>query len=162
MNAGIPGKDISQILESVTVMGPSGRIKDLPRKQIKFAYRSFGLSRYIILSACLSLKKSGPKEIRSRIEAIMRRRRRAQDYTHPSCGCVFRNPGGESAGRLIDLCGLKGKRIGGAGFSRRHANFILNLGQASASDILRLMNLAKREVKRKFNLTLKPEVKIWK
>ncbi len=75
---------------------------------------------------------------------------------------MFKNPRGKSAGRLIDECGLKGKRIGGAVISQKHANFILNTGNAKARDVLRLMALAKRAVKKKFDITLEPEIKIWK
>ena len=74
---------------------------------------------------------------------------------------IFKNPQGDSAGRLIDLCGFKGKRVGRALVSLRHANFILNLGDASAKDIFKLMDLIKKEVRNKFSITLEPEIKIW-
>jgi UDP-N-acetylmuramate dehydrogenase len=88
-------------------------------------------------------------------------RRERQDATFVNAGCIFKNPAGESAGRLIDLCGLKGKRIGDAYISKKHANFILNKGHARARDVLQLMRLVKKRVKDKFNINLEPEIKIW-
>jgi UDP-N-acetylmuramate dehydrogenase len=74
---------------------------------------------------------------------------------------VFKNPPGDSAGRLIDACGLKGKTIGGVAISTRHANFLINIGKAKFSDVLRLMGLIKKTVRQKFNVGLEPEIKIW-
>jgi UDP-N-acetylmuramate dehydrogenase len=88
-------------------------------------------------------------------------RKENQDYLGASAGCIFKNPRHTSAGRLIDLCGLKGKRVGCARVSLKHANFIINEGGAKAADVLRLMNIIKKEVKNKFKLSLKPEIKIW-
>ena len=85
---------------------------------------------------------------------------KTQELGQPSAGCVFKNHNGTSSGRLIDLCGLKGRRIGGAAVSEKHANFILNMGKASSSDILALMNIIQKEVKNKFNLELEPEIQL--
>jgi len=163
MNAGI-AKDncsIQKLVEKVTVMDYNGNIKVLNKKDLKFGYRESGLSKYIILSALLRLNRKSKKQIGDAIKAYLEYRRLTQDLSKPSAGCVFRNPQGNSAGRLIDLCGLKGKKIGGAGVSRKHANFIVNLGNGSASDVLKLAVFIRKKVKNKFNINLTPEIKIW-
>lgn len=161
MNAGIPGSSIGDLVKDVTVMGRQGNIKTLKRRDIKFSYRHSSLSDYIILSAHLKLNSKDKKEIRRNIKGYLNYRGIRQDLSRPSAGCIFRNPRGLSVGRLIDLCGLKGKRMGNAFISLRHANFILNKGKAKAKDVLGLMDLIKKKVKNKFNLKLEPEIKIW-
>ncbi|MCM8796169.1 MAG: UDP-N-acetylmuramate dehydrogenase [Candidatus Omnitrophica bacterium] len=161
MNAGIPDKTIADRIENVTVMDYNGRIKTLAKKEIKFTYRSSNLSKYIILSATLKLSKD-KNSVKEKIKYYLKKRYLTQDLMYPSAGCIFKNPPGESAGRLIDLCGLKGKRIHDACISKRHANFILNLGKARAKDVLRLIRLVKKKVKKKFHINLEPEIKIWK
>jgi len=142
-------------------MDYNGNIKTLNKKDIRFGYRKSSLSKFIILSACIRLVKKNKKEIQDNINEYLEYRRNTQAVSLPNAGCIFKNPPGKSAGRLIDLCGLKGRRIGSASVSVRHANFILNQGNAKASDILKLMRLIKAEVKRKFNVTLEPEIRIW-
>lgn len=161
MNAGAWEKSIAGLVEKVKVMDYRGNIKVLNKKQIKFGYRSSGLGKYIVLGVSLKLAKKNKKEINDRIKEYFRRRLSQQDNTLPNAGCIFKNPAGESAGRLIDLCGLKGKKTGGALISRRHANFILNQGDASAHDVLRLMDIARKRVSKEFSFTLQPEIKIW-
>jgi len=161
MNAGVRGEDIADLVEDVRVMDYNGNIKILNKSDIKFGYRKSDLAKYIILSATLNLVKCDKKKVKARITKYLAYRRDTQDLSLPSAGCVFKNPKGHSAGRLIDLCGLKGKRVGNACISFKHANFIVNLGNARAKDVLKLMALAKREVRRKFNIDLEPEIKIW-
>jgi len=162
MNAGVREKYIADLVEDVRVMDYDGNIKILKKSDIKFGYRSSDLSKYIVLNATFNLVKSSKKEVKARIAKYLTYRRDTQDLSLPSAGCVFKNPKGNSAGRLIDLCGLKGKRIGDACISFKHANFIVNIGNARAKDVLKLMSLIRREVKNKFNINLKPEIKIWK
>lgn len=164
MNAGQAGygKSIADLVESVTVIDRNGKIKRLEKNRIKFGYRASSLSKYIIINARLKLTSGRPVEIASRINKYIALRRSTQDYSGPSCGCIFKNPAGRPAGKLIDLCGLKGKSVGDAAVSFRHANFIINKGKAKAQDVLRLMDIINREVKKKFNINLKPEVIIWK
>lgn len=162
MNAGLPKENISDLVESVTVMDYNGKIKILPRSKIKFAYRNSDLSRYIILKAILKLTRQDKAQIKKDICKNMQHRKRTQDLAHPSAGCIFKNPGNESAGRLIDLCGLKGRKIGGAVISDIHANFIINKINAKAQDVSRLISLIKRRVQAEFNIRLEPEIKIWK
>jgi len=163
MNAGTghPKKNLSDLVVNVLVMDYNGKVSLLKKSDIKFAYRSSNLKKYIVLSACLKLEKKKKSEIGKRIKEYLGYRVSRQDYKTPSAGCVFKNPKGDSAGRLIELCGLKGKRIGGARISPRHANFIINTKNARAEEVLRLMGLAKKAVEKKFKLKLIPEIEIW-
>ena len=161
MNAGAWGRNISDMVEDIKVMDYGGNIKTLTKKQIRFGYRRSGLAKYIILSVHLKLVKKNKKEINGSIKRYLEYRRNTQDTSLPNAGCIFKNPRLKSAGRLIDLCGLKGKKIGGALVSRRHANFILNQGNAKAEDVLKLMDLIKKRVRSRFRVALQPEIKIW-
>jgi len=161
MNAGAWGRNIGDLVEEAKVMDYNGNIKTLRNNKIKFKYRNSSLAKYIILSARLKLKKKKRETIRENISQNIRRRRDSQDARYPNAGCIFKNPKKDSAGRLIDLCGLKGKRVGDAFISDRHANFIMNRGNAKTADVLRLMDLVRKKVKNKFRITLKPEIKIW-
>ena len=162
MNAGAWGKDIGALVEEVQVMDHNGKIKALGKNKINFSYRNSDLQKFIILGARLMLFKGQKKEISKKIKKYLENKSNSQDNSYPNAGCVFRNPDGDSAGRLIDLCGLKGKRIGGACVSQKHANFILNKDGACAKDVLRLMALIRKKVSDRFNVNLKPELKIWK
>lgn len=162
MNAGAWGSNIGKKLRDVTVMDYHGTVNTLKRSEIKFHYRSCSLENSIILSVRFSLRKDNPSAIARRIAGYRKARKASQDLSAPSAGCVFKNPDGESAGRLIDLCGLKGKKIGGALVSSKHANFIINKKNASAGDVISLMGLLKESVQDKFKINLEPEIKIWK
>jgi UDP-N-acetylmuramate dehydrogenase len=155
-------KSIGDLVKDVTVIDYNGKIRTFKKKEIGFGYRTSSLSKYIILSTCLRLTKENKEGVSQRIKEYMDYRENTQDCSRPSAGCVFKNPQGYSAGRLIDLCGLKGKRIGDACVSLKHANFILNLQDCRAADVLKLMDLIKDKVKERFNITLEPEIKIWK
>lgn len=161
MNAGAHGENISDTLFYVKVMDKKGAVKLLGRKEAKFGYRSSGLTRYVIIGAAFKLARKPRKSISKKVKQYLAYRKLTQDYTHPSAGCIFKNPRGYSAGKLIDLCGLKGKTIGGARVSRKHANFILNANKAKAHDVLRLISFVKRQVEKKFRISLIPEIKIW-
>jgi UDP-N-acetylmuramate dehydrogenase len=163
MNAGQAkeGHSISDLVEEVTVIDYNGKIKKISKKDIKFGYRNSDLNRYIVLSARLKLVKKNQKEIRHKMHKYIVYRQASQDCAGASAGCIFQNLPGASAGRLIDLCGLKGKRVGGACVSLKHANFIVNKGGAKARDVLKLISIIKKEVKNKFKVSLKPEIKIW-
>ena len=161
MNAGAGDRSFGDLVKEVKVMDYNGIIKVLRKKDIKFTYRKSSLARYIILSAALELTKGNKEKINKEIKKFLEYRRNSQDKTLPNAGCIFKNPKGESTGRLIDLCGLKGKSIGDACVSRIHANFILNKGNAKAGDVLKLMDLIRKKVKSRFNINLQPEIKIW-
>jgi UDP-N-acetylmuramate dehydrogenase len=162
MNAGIPGHNIGDAVLDVAVMDYYGKVKSLKKKDIDFVYRRSGLGKYIVIGARFKLSPDKKSNIQKRIKNILQQRRMRQDYSHHSAGCVFKNPKRLSAGKLIDDCGLKGTRIGGASICDKHANFILNKGNARAADVLKLMALIKNKVKAKFNIKLEPEIKIWR
>ena len=161
MNAGAWGKEIADCLEEVSVMDYNGKVIKLKRDKIKFVYRSSGLEGYIILGAKFRLSKSALDKIKNRIDGYLKERRKTQGFVFPNAGSIFKNPPDNTAGRLIDLCGLKGSSAGGAIISEKHANFILNRNNAKASDVLKLMKLAKIKVKHNFNINLEPEIEIW-
>jgi UDP-N-acetylmuramate dehydrogenase len=161
MNAGCWGKSIGDLVKEVKVEDPSGKIKIIKGKGLKFGYRKSNLEGYIILAAVLRLKKSSKREIIDKIRGYISKRRNSQDLTFSNAGCIFKNPKSLPAGRLIELCGLKGRSLGGAIISDKHANFILNKNNARAKDVLGLMRLARAKVKKKFNVNLNPEIKIW-
>jgi UDP-N-acetylmuramate dehydrogenase len=158
---GKAGEWIGDAVESVRVMDCRGCIRTLKKKQIRFGYRCSGLGKYIVLETCLRLHKDQPQKIRQRIRQAFAVRKRTQGISLPNAGCVFKNPASEPAGKLIEMCGLKGRRLGGACVSSRHANFIVNTGSARSRDVRRLMALVKKKVQEKFDVCLKPELKIW-
>jgi len=162
MNAGAWGRSIGELIENAAVVDFRGKVKILRKRDIKFGYRNSGLGKYIILSTRLRLDKKNKGKIVQNLNKYLRARGSSQDTAFPNAGCVFKNPTRESAGKLIDLCGLKGRKIGGAFISGKHANFILNKENARAQDILNLMKLMKAAVKDKFKVNLKPEIKIWR
>ncbi|MFH1338329.1 MAG: UDP-N-acetylmuramate dehydrogenase [Candidatus Omnitrophota bacterium] len=165
MNAGGIGDSVFD----VSVMGHNGRIKILGNKDIRFGYRSSNLGRYIILGARLKLVKRSKRAIGKSINEYLAYRRRTQDLSFPSAGCVFKNPDSErmarrvkpSAAYFIERCGLKGLSFGEAAVSDKHANFIVNKGKAGFSDIRRLMRHVAGQVRKRFNVILEPEIKIW-
>jgi len=164
MNAGKSheSRGIGGLVIYVEVLDNCGNLKRLKRNDLKFGYRSSNLGKFIILSAGLKLKKEKRQDISGKLKDYMDFRRISQDYSLPSAGCVFKNPPSQPAGKLIDLCGLKGKKIGGASVSKKHANFIVNCGNAKSAEVLRLMRLVKNSVKRKFKVGLEPEIRIWR
>jgi len=157
-NAGAFGQEISDSLLKATVLR-GGKIIELKNKEIKFAYRQsiFKKNKDIILNVVLGLKKGNKQENKKIVEDILQRRKKVHPF-QPSAGCVFKNPKPKGAGLLIDQCGLKGKQIGGAKISEKHANFIINTGQAKARDVKNLIELIKKQVKNKFNIELKEEI----
>ncbi|MEW6171301.1 MAG: UDP-N-acetylmuramate dehydrogenase [Candidatus Omnitrophota bacterium] len=160
MNAGTKDKSISDIIKEVKIMDPKGNIKTLRKKDIKFGYRKSNLSKFIVISIKIYVTNADKDDIRNRLDEFLEMRKRTQDLSFRSAGCIFKNPRKEAAGKLIDLCGLKGKCFGDAEISRRHANFIINRGKAKAKDVLRLIKVSQEKVKNNFNIDLIPEVKI--
>ncbi len=165
MNCGVSSPDgarnIGDIVEEATVMGYNGVTAVIRREEMAFGYRSSSLSRAVIIAACFRLRKSSPEKAMARVREWIERRK-GQEYGFPSAGCVFRNPPGASAGKLIDECGLKGRRVGGALVSVKHANFIVNAGGARCSEILALMRIVRKEVERRRGIRLRPEIKLWR
>ncbi|MCM8791609.1 MAG: UDP-N-acetylmuramate dehydrogenase [Candidatus Omnitrophica bacterium] len=161
MNAGGRWGCIGERVKEVKVMDYNGNIKKIKSQDLRFSYRYSNLRRFIILEVLLKLVKADKEEILKKINYFLRYRKLTQDLSYPSAGCIFKNPKGLSAGELIELCGLKGKTIGDARVSLRHANFIINQGNASAKDVLSLIDYIRDKVKKKFNLDLELEIEIW-
>ncbi|MCM8763115.1 MAG: UDP-N-acetylmuramate dehydrogenase [Candidatus Omnitrophica bacterium] len=161
MNAGVKDAWIGECVKEVKILDNHLRIRTLKSNQLRFNYRKSNLEKYIVLGVKLGLKKRPKREIMQRIKNFLKYKKLTQDMSGFSAGCIFKNPRGESAGRLIDLCGLKGKRIGDASVSFKHANFIINRGRAKAKDVLSLMNYIRKRVREKFHIDLEPEIKIW-
>ncbi len=161
MNAGSRDVWIDSITESVTVFRPGGGgLQRLRASDIEWDYRRSDLpSRGVIVETTLHLSQGDRDRIRLAMEAGLARRKRSQPLSMPSAGSVFVNPPNDSAGRLIEAVGLKGERVGGAAFSEVHANFIVNLGGATASDIVALMLIAQERVRDAHGVELTPEIK---
>jgi UDP-N-acetylmuramate dehydrogenase len=161
MNAGSGGEEIKALIRKLKVLTRSGVVERRDSSSLAFQYRALELYRgEIILYAGLTLKFDKPASISKRVTSNMNRRNERFPLDMPSAGSTFKNPDGDHAGRLIDAAGLKGRRIGGAMISPKHANFIVNAGRASASDIVALMDLARTKVHDMFNIQLVPEIKI--
>ena len=157
MNAGAYKSDMGYIVKEVKVIDPNLEIKTFNNKDMNFHYRTSYLKEnpgYICIEAKIELKEGNVEEILTLIEDRRKRRIESQPLEYPSAGSVFRNPENDFAGRLIEECNLKGKVIGGAMISDKHANFIINHNNGTAKDIISLIDLAKLEVKRKFNVDL--------
>ena len=165
-NAGAYNSDIFDNLVSIKVLTKDLNIKELAKEEVKFSYRYTNLSEnyLVVLEGTFALKDGNKEKSLEIINDRCQRRKVTQPLEYPSAGSVFRNPDNDHAGRLIEDCGLKGKKIGGAMVSFKHANFIINDGSATAKDIKELINFIKKEVKEKFGVDLVLEQKIieWK
>lgn len=160
MNAGAYKSDMGYIVKEVKVLTPTLEIKTLSNKEMDFHYRTSFLQAhpgYICLEATIKLVKGSRDLILEVISDRKRRRIESQPLEFPSAGSVFRNPEGDYAGRLIEEIGYKGKRIGDAKVSDKHANFIINVGKAKGNDIKKLILDIQSEVKKKYNIELKIE-----
>jgi len=160
MNAGAYKSDMGYIVRSVRVLTPDFRIINMSNKEMGFRYRSSFLNRhsgYICLGATITLKYGKRESIEEVIKDRRDRRLESQPLEYPSAGSVFRNPEGMFAGKLIEDLGYKGLMKGDAGVSNKHANFVVNYGNANAQDIKDLIDFLKEEVKDKCSIELKVE-----
>ncbi len=160
MNAGAYKSDMGYVTTKVKVLTPDYKIEYINNKDMQFHYRTSFLKEnkdYICLGAVITLKKGDSKAIMDVITERKKRRVETQPLEYPSAGSVFRNPEGDFAGRLIEEIGYKGKCIGGAKISEKHANFIINNGNATGEEIKELINDVKMQVKNKYNIDLKVE-----
>ena len=163
MNAGCYGGETWQIVESVTTVDRQGRLRERTPAHYKIAYRQVGLrdgSEEWFLAARFRLPRGDAEKSRAVIRRLLEQRIAAQPLGQPNAGSVFRNPPGDHAARLIEACGLKGRVNGGAMISDKHANFIVNRGNATAADIEGLIELAAQTVHEKFSVVLEREVRI--
>ncbi|MGH0028501.1 MAG: UDP-N-acetylmuramate dehydrogenase [Myxococcota bacterium] len=163
MNAGIPDREMADVVVEIEVMSPTGRhVQHLSKSDLEFRYRSLrGLAPgSVVVSALFRIEPADPDAVQARVSAYLARRSATQPLSVPSCGSVFKNPPGDHAGRLIEASGLKGHQIGGAQISPVHANFIANVGGASAADVLALIHEAQSRVKQSQGRSLEREVRI--
>lgn len=163
MNAGAYGIEISQFVRSVELYrAESGRIETLPPEAIGFHYRHSSFApEDILIGTELELTAKPYEEIRETIKMCNEKRRTSQPLNEKSAGCIFKNPPGASAGKMIDELGLKGHRIGGAVVSERHGNFFVNRFQATADDLLRLIDFVRQRIRQAFGYELEEEVIVW-
>ena len=160
-NAGAHGSDIAAILESVTILRSDGTETTEQAAALGLAYRDSRFKRTageLVLTATFRLTAADPAVIKAGLDEIRRWRREHQPLGRPSAGSVFRNPPGDSAGRLIDACGLRGSRLGGAAISEKHANFIVNEGGATAAQVRSLAERAGEAVAERFGVVLEYEI----
>ncbi|MHC4598184.1 MAG: UDP-N-acetylmuramate dehydrogenase [Planctomycetota bacterium] len=162
MNAGGPRGDMAGALESVEVASTGRGFLQLTRAEIPFGYRRSGLGGFLILAATFRLHADDPSAIRDRMSGFAEAKRIRLPLDVKSAGCFFRNAGRVPAGLLIDRAGMKGFRLGGAMVSPRHANFIVNVGGATSSDVLQVARAVRQRVARAYGVRLRAEVRFWK
>jgi UDP-N-acetylmuramate dehydrogenase len=163
INAGAHGGDMSQVVSSAVVVWPDGREQQISPEEIGFGYRTSRLqsTSALVVEVVMDLHHADLATIEAEMKHHLERRRSTQPLNLPNAGSVFKNPPGDFAGRLIEQAGLKGLTEGGAQVSEKHANFIVNLGNASARDVLVLMDRVRSVVQERFAVRLEPEVRIW-
>ncbi|MDI6591595.1 MAG: UDP-N-acetylmuramate dehydrogenase [Patescibacteria group bacterium] len=159
-NTGAFGRSMKDVVKEIEVFDTkTGKIKIFKNEDCQFSYRNsiFKEKKNLII---LSVKIKSKKSNLQKIKQYLKYRKETQPLEFPSAGSIFKNPDKFSAAELIEKCGLKGKRIGGVQISKKHANFIVNLGNGRARDVIKLINLAKKSVKKKFGITLEEEIVI--
>ena len=161
INAGGSFGDIGSAVKEVTVMNEDGEVFQRHRDDLAFAYRSSNIVSKFILGAYFLLTEEDPQSILKQLKKIWINKKNSQPLGRRNSGCVFKNPRGMSAGALIDKAGLKGKRIGGAQVSEKHANFIVVDEGATAFDVLKLIDFVRDTVAREFSVNLEKEVEVW-
>jgi UDP-N-acetylmuramate dehydrogenase len=160
-NSGAFGYEIKDVLVSLEMMDSEGIVSRRRAEDIAFGYRKSGIgTEEFILGAEIRLRKDHAEAVSKRIGEFLRTKRERQPIWEPSAGCVFKNPSGASAGKLLDEAGCKGAKIGEVVVSEVHANFFVNKGNANASDFMRLMELVSLRVEKRFGILLEPEIKI--
>ena len=161
MNAGAFGKEIGSTVHEIHVVTGKGEDTVIAGSRVNFSYRKSSLPKGTVIHGVnFKLHKDHKDKIAGRIVDYLEKRKKSQPIDLPSGGSVFRNPPGDYAGRLIEKAGLKGTRVGGAMISTKHANFIVNIGDAKAEDIIMLMNLARDRVREETGIHLEPEIKV--
>ena len=162
MNAGTREKSLMEVVDKIEVLNAEGKVSTLRKEQIGFRYRGSDLSPdQVILKVELGLKKGKRKDAGNLMNEFKRQRNVTQPLSEPSAGCIFKNPpGGISAGELIEKAELKGARVGDAQISLRHANFIVNRGEARAEDVIILMERVRDTIRERMGIDLEPEIEI--
>jgi UDP-N-acetylmuramate dehydrogenase len=161
MNAGAYGREIQSVLETITLITGEGTMVKMEKEKLLFAYRGVELPENSIITGASFLLEKGEREVvEERVAAILRMRRAKHPLEYRNFGSIFKNPPDVPAGKIIDELGLKGTRIGDAQISEKHANFIVNRGQAKAGDILALIEMVRKKVREEKGIDLEPEVRI--
>ena len=162
MNAGAYGGEIRDTLESVRFWDEEGRVRELPASRLELGYRTslFERQPWCVLSARVALRPGDPSAIGAAREDFMARRKAKQPLEWPSAGSTFKRPAGAFAGALIDQCGLRGYRVGDAAISEKHCGFVVNLGNATCQDVLRLTDEVCRIVREKTGYQLEKEIRV--
>jgi UDP-N-acetylmuramate dehydrogenase len=161
MNAGTAAGEIGDVVDSVTLISPDGTLVTRGREEIGFGYRTSNIpAGHVVLDAKIILRHGDRERIKARVMEIQDTRKQRQPWGFPSAGSVFKNPQEEAAGKLIEAAKLKGKKVGDAQVSDKHANFIVNLGKAKAKDVVALMEIVKQTVLDVHGVRLEPEIKI--
>jgi len=160
MNAGTRLGEMQDVVERVRMVTPAGEIRELSADEVGFGYRRTRLPRGIVVGAWLRLRWDPKSRIDSVVKDSLLRRKATQPLALPNAGCVFKNPGGDPAGLLIEAAGLKGAQVGDAQVSTLHANFIVNRGRATARDVLSLIRKVGQTVEQTSGVTLQLEVRI--
>lgn len=161
MNAGGRFGEIGALVRRVHVLDERGRDEWIDREHVGFAYRQTGLEGRIIVGAEFELRRENPARIRERLLEVWAFKKGSQPLADFSAGCIFRNPPGESAGRLIDQAGLKGLRCGKACVSEQHANFIVAEPGAAADDVIELIRRIRERVYERYEVRLELEIEVW-
>lgn len=159
MNAGALGQTIGKLVKGIKYIDRKGIEHCLYADEIDFSYRKCSIDGFIF-EVALDLPEAKPKDIKVKIRSNIEYRRKSQPLEFSNLGCFYKNPTGENAGRLIDLCGCKGKTIGDASISEKHANFIINKGNATFADTIALMEYVERMVYNKFKIKLVREIEV--
>lgn len=163
MNAGSYGGQMSDVVREVSVLDESGTCRRRIVAAQDFAYRQSPFTRDdVIVEAVFELQRADARRLEEQVKKNAQRRIQSQPPGERSAGCIFKNPPGDSAGRLVDALGLKGISVGGASVSKAHGNFIVNRGDATPSDVLALIDLVKSKVREGSGVVLEEEVDIWR
>ena len=162
MNAGAHGSEMKDIVKTVTYMTRDGEVHTITNEQAKFEYRKslFAEKDYIILEVEMQLKKGNAEEIKEKMTEYATYRKEKQPIEYPSAGSTFKRGTDFVTAKLIDECGLKGYQIGGAQISEKHAGFIINKNNATAQDVIKLMDYTKEQVYKKFGKKIEQEIEI--
>lgn len=160
MNAGTKLGEMKDSVKAVRVVLANGEVLDCPSESISFGYRKAALPVGIVVGVWLQLRPGVRADIEKVVKDYLRYRRETQPLTLPSAGCAFKNPANDSAGRVVEAAGLKGVSVGDACVSTKHANFIVNQGRASATDVLALIKKVRAQVARKTGVKLELELKL--
>ncbi len=160
MNAGTARGEMKDALQAIHLLDTEGRLRVIQADALEFGYRRSSLPPGIVVGVWLNVIPSPVKQVATSIKAVLRKRKQTQPLALPSAGCVFRNPRGDSAGRLIENAGFKGYRVGDAAMSTLHANFAVNVGCATARDVISLIDQVRTGVNVKTGIFLDLELSI--